>query len=637
MGTLLKNIEIKIGGKDYDQDYNYLNIVLEQKLLKPNLLSFTMQKKLLHDRLDDYNFPLLKQLIGEKVTLKIVTIRFDEKDREVGNETLEFKGNIFHVNIRRRSNMFSEQLYDVQACSPDYLLIDHPHCFSYEDMKLKDIVSKTLNPYQIPNEIDPRTTGSIPYTVQYNESNYQFLTRLAAHYGEWMYNDGVKWFFGKLKKKDKVRLDPRNDILNYSFQVDLMHHKLQHAHHDYLKYENPSQSDSDFSELTRSGYHELTDVAKNKSASLFTKETFQHLQCSNPEENDLDELEISAKAQLFGEKTQQVVCTGASVRADLTIGSVIEIVDHFYDDDTSFTNTPHDKLLITSIIHSAEMKGEYSNEFIAYPANSEYPPYYQSDIYPRAAAQRAKVTDNNDPKKLGRIRVQFLWQEEQDKNLKTPWIRIAQPHGGDDKGFYFIPEIKEEVMVDFENSNAEKPYVTGTLWHGKQLPGEKWPTKNNDIKAIRTRNGHTIEIHDEGDDGFIRIYDHEKENYILTFSTDDKLIKLESTGNIELYAKSDIIMEAGNDLKINVGNNRKVEIKNDDTLDVWGKQKIKIEGKKDEDVHGTGKLQVIGNLHIGSNSNLNCQAVATLDLKGNITNIKGDASMSLKAPIVKIN
>ena len=134
--------------------------------------------------------------------------------------------------------------------------------------------------------------------------------------------------------------------------------------------------------------------------------------------------------------------------------------------------------------------------------------------------------------------------------MLTPWIRIAQPHGGDNKGFYFIPEIDEEVMVSFENGNAEKPYVTGTLYHGNQHPEEKWYSDSNDIKAFRSRNGHTVEIKDIEEGGFIRIYDNEKDNYILTFSTDDKLIKLESSGNIELMAESDILMEAGGSIKM---------------------------------------------------------------------------------------
>jgi len=252
----------------------------------------------------------------------------------------------------------------------------------------------------------------------------------------------------------------------------------------------------------------------------------------------------------LGKKSQLSVCRGRTGRADLKIGSVIKIQEFCKAGEESYM---HDELLICKITHVANSNASYENEFFAIPANSEFPPYSYNDLYPQAGTQRAVVTDNKDPEKLGRVRVQFLWQKEQDESLMTPWIRIAQPHGGDNKGFYFIPEIDEEVMVGFENGNAEKPYVTGTLYHGKQRPGSKHPNDNNDIKAIRTRNGHTVEIHDAGEGGFIRIYDNDKENYILTFSTDEKLIKLESKGNIELHADKNVVIDAGENVTINAG------------------------------------------------------------------------------------
>ena len=609
MGTLTKNVTIEIDGDKYE-DFNFLNITLSQELLKPNELRFTLQKKSLDNCMDDKDFPIPKKLMGAKVTCEIETCRFDNDDvlDEDNTETIRFEGIIFNVNIYRRSDAFSEQLFDIQAFSPDFLLMDHPHCFSYENESLKNIITATLDPYDIKNEINPRTTETIPYTVQYNETNDQFIIRLAQRYGEWMYHDGVKWYFGEIKKKDRVELDARNDVLSYHFQTELKHHKLKHAHHDYLKYENLSKSAGEFDDLTESGYHPLTDKAKEKSDELFAKETFQHLQCSNPEGNEIDEPEVSAQAQLFGEKSRQVICSGASVRADLTIGSVIAIGDHFYDDDQTHDFIFHDDMMITRIVHSTEVSGNYSNSFTAVPADSEFPPYYQHDVFPYSAAQRAVVMDNKDPEKMGRIRVQFLWQKEQDSNLMTPWIRIAQPHGGNDKGFYFIPEIEEEVMVDFENGNAEKPYVVGTLWHGQQLPSDRWYSDSNDIKAIRTRNGHTIEIRDDGDDGFIKIYDNKKENYVLTFSTDEKLIKLESTGNIELYADKNIIIAAGEDIAINAGNNMDRNVGNNDALYVSSNQTIEIGDNKEETIaekyqltaktirqEATDKLEIYGN------------------------------------------
>ena len=51
--------------------------------------------------------------------------------------------------------------------------------------------------------------------------------------------------------------------------------------------------------------------------------------------------------------------------------------------------------------------------------------------------------------------------------------------------------------------------------------------------------------------------------YELLLSTDSKLIKLKSAGNIELYADKDIIMRAGHDIKLNAGNDYNLHAKND--------------------------------------------------------------------------
>jgi uncharacterized protein involved in type VI secretion and phage assembly len=303
-----------------------------------------------------------------------------------------------------------------------------------------------------------------------------------------------------------------------------------------------------------------------------------------------------------------MICEGISNRADLKIGSVFTLKEDFKNADNEQGYCSHDDLLICGITHYTDIKGNYENKFIAIAANSELPPYPFRDWFPKIETQQAVVRDNKDPEQLGRVRVQFLWQKEQDNDLITPWIRIAQPHGGGDKGFYFIPEIDEDVMVGFENGNAEKPYVIGTLFHNKQKPGKQWPNDNNSIKAIRTRNGHTIEIHDGGIGGFIRIYDYEKENYSLTFSTDEKLIKLQSLGNIELIAGGEIIMQsggninikagsdmscnAGNDISISADNNNSINAGNDMTTNIGNNETLYV-GKHQTIEIGAGKQESI--------------------------------------------
>lgn len=84
----------------------------------------------------------------------------------------------------------------MEACSWDALLNDNPTCKSFENLTLNDIVNDVVDDYSehLKTDVDARFTNTIPYCVQYNESNYQFLQRLARRYGEWLYNDGKKWY-----------------------------------------------------------------------------------------------------------------------------------------------------------------------------------------------------------------------------------------------------------------------------------------------------------------------------------------------------------------------------------------------------------------------------------------------------------
>ena len=182
----------------------------------------------------------------------------------------------------------------------------------------------------------------------------------------------------------------------------------------------------------------------------------------------------------------------------------------------------------------------------------------------------------------------------------------------------------------------------------------------NQIKAIRTRNGHTIEIHDEGNDGYIRIYDNEKENYILTFSTDQKLIKLESTGNIELYAQNDIIMHAGhdinasadndifiaagndmqrtadNDIREHAGNDRSTSIDRNDSLTVEANQFVRVNDNKDEQI--AHKLQITAeNIREEAKEQL-LEYSKTHHMKANdAAALNAGSRIDIKAGTVKVN
>ena len=77
------------------------------------------------------------------------------------------------------------------------------------------------------------------------------------------------------------------------------------------------------------------------------------------------------------------------------------------------------------------------------------------------------VTNNQDPDKLGRVKVQFPWLSNEDESF---WARIASPMAGDKRGIYFLPEVDDEVLVVFEHGDMRFPYVIGALWNGQDSP-----------------------------------------------------------------------------------------------------------------------------------------------------------------------
>ena len=628
MSVSIRKLELTIDGTPYGKNiqleggkFHVDNFTLYQSLLTSNSLSFTLSKDP-EEELDDPQFTTCGEIIGKKVDLRVETFYVAPKEKEGIAADIEFHGVIIAA-FGSRNN--SEYQINVEARSWDALLDDNPNCKSFENQSLNDIVNDVIGDYSehfSDISVNSRFKETIPYCVQYNETDFQFLQRLARRFGEWLYNDGSQFVFGELVPKDTVTLVyPNQDIPSYNVDLKMQHVAFGHVASSYNR--NDFNQKEGIEEMQRT-YNDLSEKVFSASQHNYTKPTLQNLHSggfAKPDNTDTREtvLNISTKTQGRGEKASMLTYSGSTYCSRLKLGSTLLVEDNYLASglQTSRSNVNQDEILITELIHYFSFDDMYSNHFTGIPTGCDYPPYSNSDLYPIAPSCRAKVTDNEDPNGLGRIRVQFDWQAQLEDDMMTPWLRMAQPYAGGGKGFSFIPEIGEEVMIDFEGGNAERPYVKGTLYNGVDDVDGAWVASNNShnqVKAIRTRNGHTIEIHDEGNDGYIRIYDNEKENYILTFSTDQKLIKLESTGNIELYAQNDIIMHAGhdinasadndifiaashdmqrtadNDIREHAGNDRSTNIDRNDSLSVSENQFVKIGDNKDEQVEH--KLQI---------------------------------------------
>jgi phage baseplate assembly protein gpV len=144
-----------------------------------------------------------------------------------------------------------------------------------------------------------------------------------------------------------------------------------------------------------------------------------------------------------------------------------------------------------------------------------------------------------------RVKLTFPWLNEQDT---TFWARIAVPMGGRDRGTYVLPEIDDQVLVVFEHGDIDRPIVVGALWSKKQEPVEVNQSAKNNTKLIKSRCGHRIIFDDKDGAEKITIVDKTKKNKIVLDSV-NKIVKLESDGDIEVIAKTNVIMHS-NALKI---------------------------------------------------------------------------------------
>jgi uncharacterized protein involved in type VI secretion and phage assembly len=173
------------------------------------------------------------------------------------------------------------------------------------------------------------------------------------------------------------------------------------------------------------------------------------------------------------------------------------------------------------------------------------------------------VTDNKDPSKLGRVKLKIPILSDIDS---TYWCPIIMLGAGKNRGWFFIPENDDEVLVMFEHGDLNRPLVVGALWNGKDKPPDKNPG-GNPRRVIKSRAGSKITFDDDKEQLIIedgaqkgRITFDSKANKITIESLagdvcfqspkDDmtivaQSIELTATSNLEIHAGDAMAWGAG--------------------------------------------------------------------------------------------
>ncbi|MFC4101926.1 phage baseplate assembly protein V [Paenibacillus xanthanilyticus] len=216
----------------------------------------------------------------------------------------------------------------------------------------------------------------------------------------------------------------------------------------------------------------------------------------------------------------------------------------------------------------------------------------------------AQVTNNQDPEKLGRVKLKFPHRET---NQESDWVRTLTFMGGKDRGGLFIPEVGDEVLVAFHMGDFNQPYVIGALWN-KTNPAPAGGEKNS-IRKIKSRSGHEFIMDDT--DGSEKITLQTKKGHKIEFADqNDELKVTDKSGN--------------HAVTISGTGTGTVTIKSSST-------KIEITGGGDVTISSTKAVTV-------KSTQVSIEASAALSLKGAASlELKSDGIVSIKGSMVKIN
>lgn len=483
--------------------------------------------------------------------------------------------------------------------SPTLKLDGNPTMDSFTDKTLKMIVNAAVGHSGNGAEVvaKPKFDEKIDYLCQYGESCFGFLDRLSRVYGEWFYYDGRQIRFGKPDSLETVELV-------YDVHVRKMELSVQAVPHTVGMYEYLRQNGERFDALVKPDDQETggyAQLALTRSGELFPSEGI----VPSP-------VPVAAQRELlnpvtnFGRRSaisEMLVMDGESVDCRVWIGKIVEIsLPQTMNVDIRSTG----EFLIGEITHRADMGGRYSNTFKGYTKYAECVPL-EPISFPMAGPQLAVVTDNADPEGKGRVKVKFQWQ--QDGNKSTNWIRVQTPDGGSSakgaRGFTFVPEKEDQVMVGFEYNSPDRPFVMGSMFSKDVGQGGG---EGNKSKSLVSRSGSSLKLDDAT--GSVRLQDPGKSS-----------VDMDGSGKTTIDSSEKILMTCGD---------TSVELNKDGKILINGKElKIDVETKIEEttkahSITGTDSIKLESDTLIE-------EKAAKVDTEAQQVTVKGEASVDIES------
>ncbi|KIG17556.1 putative VGR-RELATED protein [Enhygromyxa salina] len=470
------------------------------------------------------------------------------------------------------------------------------------------------------------------YCVQYRESDFDFVSRLLEE-------EGISYEFIHEAKTKLERLTLRDANGQYA-ELESDHGGAELP----IITSNPGEADvesiQEFEWSTELG---STSVLRRD----FDWQTPRHLLSAHSEGTDdrgrdrrvfahgtrrfiKDELEERAKDQRLAAALGARVARGRSNVTAMRPGLRFRVMGHYRLD-------LEQEYLVTHVRHSgaevnvstAGTAGEaYMNEFECVPFDAPIRPAAKTpkprEYGPQTAIVTGPESEDIHTDELGRIHVQFYWQEHPSYAANAScWVRCSQSWAGMGWGAQFIPRIGMEVVVEFLEGNPDRPLVTGCVYNTEHTPPFALPdhkTQSGWRSESSPGGGGSNELRFEDAAGDEEIYLHGEKDWTIEIENDRR----ETIGHDESFS-------IGHDQTGQIGNNQTLTVACNQ-VETIGLSRTDAIGASALETVGVAKSVIVGTVldeRIGTNRSTAIGEDHTVSVGGDATEtVAGDKSVA---------
>jgi type VI secretion system secreted protein VgrG len=391
----------------------------------------------------------------------------------------------------------------------------------FQSMNVKDVVSKVLDPYngEVTWKLDDESVyKDLDYCVQYNETDFAFVSRLLEEAGIYYFfeHDDGKHTLVLTDALSKHDVRPSGNPINWAIGLSHEATMLNWEHRQEVRSAKAVVLDRDYiSPTTKIKADE--SAADPISTKVGTMEWFEfpgrvvhNAQKPDPDSDASDNVKQRATVLMEELTSLYDFATGTTNAADLAVGMTFELKEHpsksenakylvvaanfkleFADheaiDDLKLGREPEHLKCHVLVMKSGEGTPDLASavsSLAGMGGGGTAPAAYRSErstpkpiMYgPQTATVVCSSGNEIETDKHGRIKVQFHWDRDgkNDENSSC-YVRVAQPWAGNGFGFIALPRKGHEVVVSFIDGDPDRPLITGSVYNGDNVPIYKLP------------------------------------------------------------------------------------------------------------------------------------------------------------------